>query len=240
MKSLSKDLQYALRMFAKNPGITAIALITLALVIGANSAIFSLVDTFMLQAPPRIEDPQHLFRVAYTQGRWLELSISLPDYIYYRDHNESFSALVAHYSTAPLNVVADGIDQEVNGAVVSHNYFAAVGVEPWLGRFFTPEEDATLDRNPVAILSFSCWQRRFAGDSAIIGKTIRINATSFTIIGVAAEGFGGTVLGFPNEIWIPTAMARVGYRWCDLSTPDCTILNLLARLHPGRTPTEAA
>jgi predicted permease len=230
-----------MRVLARNPGITAIALITLALVIGANSAIFSLVDTFLLQAPPRVKDPRHLLTVAQSrQGRLLEFTVSLPDYIYYRDHNESFSDLVAHYSTAPLNLVADGIDQEVNGAVVSYNYFTAVGVEPCLGRFFTPEEDATLGRNPVAVLSFRCWQRRFGGDNAILGKTIRINATSFTIIGVAPEGFGGAILRFPNEIWIPTAMAPVGYRWCDVSAPDCTILNVIGRLRPGRTASEAA
>jgi predicted permease len=228
-------------MFATNPGITATALITLALVIGANSTIFSLVDTFLLQGPHSVKEPSHLFSVAdNSNGRLRDFYISYPDYLYYRDNCQSFSELAAHYSTAPLNLVADGIDQEVNGAVVSHNYFAAVGIAPYIGRFFTAEEDAAPGRNPVAVLSFDCWQRRFDSDAAVLGKTIRVNATAFTVIGVAPEGFSGTLIGFPNELWIPTAMSAIGYRWCDVTSPDCTFLHLDGRLRPGKSASEAA
>ena len=241
MRSISKDLRYALRVFGANPGITATALITLALVIGANSAVFSLVDTFLLQGAHGVNDPSHLFSVAdNSNGRLRDFYISYSDYLYYRDHCESFSELAAHYSTAPLNLVAGGIDQEVNGAVVSHNYFAAVGIAPCIGRFFTPDEDSEPGRNPVAVLSFDCWQRRFESDAAILGKTVRINATAFTVIGVAREGFNGTLIGFPNELWIPTAMSAIGYRWCDVTSPDCTFLHLDGRLRPGRSASEAA
>ena len=174
------DLRCAFRMLLKNPGFTAVAVITLALGIGANTTIFSLVNALFYHPLP-VREPYRLVNIYGNEnGRGYE-GFAYPEYAYLRDHSTSFEALAGHYSTAPLNVVADGDSKEVDGAVVSANYFSILGIRPLLGRFFLPEEDAVPGRNPVAVIGFRLWQGRFGGDPLILGKKIRINGTVFGV-----------------------------------------------------------
>ena len=239
METLWQDLRYGARMLLKRPGFTLIAVLTLALGIGANLTIFSFVDTMFLRPLPA-RDPDRIVTVEATRnGRWSE-GQAYPTYAHYRDHCQSLDALVAHYSTAPVNIVADGDSRVTNGAVVSANYFAALGVQPSLGRFFLPEEDAVPDRDPVVVISHTMWESRFGGDPAVLGKELLLNGTACRIIGVTPPGFQGVLAGFPNEFWIPTMMLRLGYRWCDaIAEMDCRPLSLLGRLAPGRTLADA-
>src|SRR5205807_10517378 len=133
----------------------------------------------------------------------------------------------------------DGDSREATGAVVSANYFSLLGVKPLLGRFFGAAEDTVPDRDFVAVISYGLWQRRFAGDPAIVGKQIRINGTPFSIIGVTSEEFRGALMGMPNEMWIPTMMLHAGWRGCDGFQFDCRRLDLIGRMAPGRKLTEA-
>ena len=237
--TLLQDLRYGWRMLLKKPGFTMVAVLTLGLGIGANLTIFSLVDTLFFRPLP-VQKPYQLVTVEATRnGKW-DWGYAYPAYGYFRDHSTSFEALTAHYSTAPLNVVADGDSREARGAVVSANYFSMLGVRPLLGRFFLPEEDAVPDRNPVAVISYGMWRGRFNGDPLILEKEIRVNGTIFKIIGVAPQEFQGVEAGFPNEMWIPTMMLRLGYTWCNgFEDFDCHPLTMIGRLAPGRTLPEA-
>jgi len=239
LETLLQDLRFGLRMLRKNPGFSLIAILTLALGIGANLTIFSFVDAFFLRPIPA-RKPEQLVNVeARRNGRWNGY-YAYPAYAHYRDHSQSFTALAAHYSTAPLNWGVDGETRMVNSAVVSANYFSMLGIEPRLGRFFLPEEDAVPDRNPVVVIGERMWQDRFGGDPAVLGKQLRLNGTDCQIIGVAPADFPGVLAGQPNELWLPTMMLRLGYRWCDaIADAECKPLQLLGRLAPGRTLAEA-
>src|SRR5688572_9923380 len=141
MQTFWQDLRYSMRMLLKRPGFTLITVITLGLGMGANLTIFSFVDTFFLRPLPARE-PERLVNVEATRnGRWTE-GFAYPAYVHYRDHSQSFETLAAHYSTAPLNVDTENDSRVANGAVVSANYFSMLGIQPHLGRFFLPEEDA--------------------------------------------------------------------------------------------------
>ena len=232
------DLRYAIRMLLKNSGFTAVAVVTLGLGIGANTTIFSFVNALFYRPLP-VRQPYRLVNVYSNQnGRGYE-GFAYPEYAYFRDHSISFEALAAHYSTAPLNVVADGGSKEVDGAVVSGNYFSMLGVRPLLGRFFLPEEDVVPGRNPVAVIGFRLWQGRFGGDPLILSKKIRINGTVFEVIGVAPEDFHGVLIGGANELWIPAMMLQLGYRWCDGFSFDCRVVDIIGRLAPGRKLADA-
>ncbi len=232
IETLLQDLRYGLRILRKNPGFTLAAVLSLALGIGANLTIFSFVDAFFLRPIPAREPEQLVTVEASRNGRW-NASYAYPDYTHYRDHSKSFEALAAHYSTAPLNLVINGDARMANGAVVSANYFSMLGIQPRLGRFFLPEEDAVPDRNPVVVISYRMWQDHFGSDPAVLGKELSLN-------GVAPADFPGVLAGFPNEFWLPAMMLRLGYRWCDaIANAQCKPLQLLGRLAPGRTLAEA-
>jgi predicted permease len=239
IETLLQDLRYGLRILRKNPGFTLAAVLSLALGIGANLTIFSFVDAFFLRPIPARE-PERLVTVEGGQNSHMHGYYSYPSYVLYRDHSKSFEALAAHYSTAPLNLVIEGDSRMANGAVVSANYFSMLGIQPSLGRFFLPEEDAVPDRNPVVVISYRVWQDRFNGDPAALGKKLSLNGAACQIIGVAAPDFPGVLAGFPNDFWLPTMMLRLGYRYCDaLTDSGCRPLELLGRLAPGRTPADA-
>jgi len=158
----------------------------------------------------------------------------------FRDRTTTLSGLAAHYPTAPLFVSANGRASEINGAVVSANFFSLLGITPALGRFFHDEEDRVPDRDRVAVLGHNLWRTWFAASPAAIGSSVRINGSDFTIVGVAPASFVG-ITSSPLELYIPTMMLRVGYRWCDDAlAADCTVLQMIGRLAPGRTEADAA
>src|SRR2546423_13633403 len=165
MRTLIQDLRYGARMLLKRPGFSLIAVITLALGIGANLTIFSFVDTMFLRPLP-VREPYQL--VAVGLGR--DGGFAYPAYIHFRDHNKSFESLAAHYSTAPLSLAApDGDSEILNGAVVSANYFSTLEITPSLGRFFSPAEDSVPERDRVAVISQGFFPRRLRGGLSGLG-----------------------------------------------------------------------
>lgn len=131
-----------------------------------------------------------------------------------------------------MNVVTPGGVVNLTGSVVTANYFSLLRLQPALGRFFLADEDRVPGRNPVAVLSYDLWRTKFGGAAGVLGTAVRINGTAFTVIGIAPEGFHGIVSGVsPNDVWIPTAMFGVGYRYCDGLARGCTVVNLIGRLN---------
>ncbi len=239
LETIVQDLRFGLRMLRKSPGFTAVAVLTLALGIGANTAIFSLIDSIFLQMLP-VKNAAQVVDVYKTVNGSGYGELSYPDYVYYRDHAQSFSELAAQYPTSPINLVISRDAEQVNGSVVTSNYFGLLDLTPALGRFFFPEEDQTPGKSPVAVISYSYWQRRFGGNAQVVGKEVQANGTAFTIVGVAPQGFQGAVFGVDaTDMWIPTAMFHVGYHYCDAFQRDCTVISLLGRLKNGRTLADA-
>jgi predicted permease len=206
MENLWKDIRYGARMLTKNPGFTAVAVLSLALGIGVNSTIFSLVNAILLRPLP-VSEPERLVAV-FSGSEQFEYSVtSYPDYIDFRDENDVFSGLAAH-STMSTRLTLEGSSEIVLGEVVTGNYFHVLGVEPAMGRWFLPEEDETPDTHPVAVVSHGFWERRFGSDPSILGKEVRVNGLVYTIVGVTPDTFTGTLPGFSPEIWVPMMMTE--------------------------------
>jgi predicted permease len=206
MRTLWQDVRYGVRRLQKTPGFTLIAVVSLALGIGANTAIFSLVNTALLRPLP-VNEPQQLVGVVGTLHSGADdTAQSYLNYKDYRDRNQVFSGLLAyHFSAVSLGAV--GTSARVWGLLVSGNYFDVLGVRPALGRGFLPEEDEARGAHPVVVLGYGCWQSRFGGARDIVGRSISINGQPFTVVGVAPQGFGGTDVAFASEVFIPLAMA---------------------------------
>ena len=239
METLLRDIRYGLRSLLKRPGFTAIALITLALGIGANTAIFSLVNTVLLRPLP-VPHPEQLVEVFGTFHGGADYTIqSYLNYKDYRDRNDVFSGLMA-YRFAPMSISHEGRNERVWGYLVSGNYFEVLGVQPFLGRYFIPEEDKTPGSHPVAVISYACWQKRFASNLGIVGQTLTLNNRAFTVIGVAPRGFNGTEVAFASELFVPLMMAHEvepGSGW--LESRDDDNIFAVGRLKPGVTSAQA-
>ncbi len=208
MQTLWQDLRYGARMLLKQPGFTLIAVLTLALGIGANTAIFSLINTILLRPLP-VAEPQQVFTVNLSGANGEMSTFSYPTYRDVRDRNDVLSGLAVH-RPAPIGLSREGgqanDNERVWGFLVSGNYFSLLGVNAVLGRVFTAEEDRAPLTSPLAVLSYGYWQRRFAADPNIVGQTILLNGRRFTVIGVAPEGFTGTELVFKPELFVPSQM----------------------------------
>jgi predicted permease len=240
MATIGQDLRYALRRIKDTPLFSVAAIVTLALGLGVNSAVLSLANTIFLK-PLRLPDAGRVVSVDRTRPDRppTGYGLSYPEYVYYRDHATAFSGLAAHYATSPLHVSTKDGGFSLLGSVVTANYFDVLRLRPSLGRFFTSEEDSVPGRNPVAVLGHDLWQRRFGGDRAILGSVVRINGTDFTVVGIGPERFRGIQLQDPVDLWIPTAMLRVGYRYCDGFARGCPILGLVGRLADGSSSQDA-
>ena len=201
MGTLVQDVKYGLRMLAKNPAFTAVAVLTLALGIGINSTIFSLVRG-MLLAPPPVLDPEHL--VVVSGGRladgWLLGPVSKADFADWREQNHVFEAMAASAPGADMDLAFQGAPEMVTGVPVTANYFDVLGVQPAVGRSFVSGEDEE-GRGQEAILSDALWRGRFAADPRIVGSLIRINGVSFTVVGVMPARFKFWLT--PAQLWIP-------------------------------------
>jgi macrolide transport system ATP-binding/permease protein len=208
LEDLWQDLRYGARMLLKNPGFTLIAVITLALGIGANTAIFTWLKAIYLQPLPGVAASHRLVTLRSTliKSANSPIWVSYPNYKDYRDRNEVFSGLAAFNFNSFNLVYGEGQPERIWGSLVSGNYFDVLGVRAALGRFFAPDEDRTPGTHPVAVISHRLWQRRFAADPLLIGKTIRLNKLDFTVIGVAPEGFRGSFLGVELDLWAPAMM----------------------------------
>jgi len=202
-----RDLRYALRMLAKTPGFTLTAVLSIALAVGANATVFTWLKAVLFIPLPGVAHSGQLVTMNAVQGDRNGLSNSYEEYLYFRDHSAAFSGLVAH--ELMLMNVSDGEKPElVAGGIASANYFDVLQVKPVLGRTFTVEECAVPGRNPVTVLSYALWDRKFHRDGNILGRTALINGQKFTVIGVAPAGFGGVYGGLGQELWVPVMMSK--------------------------------
>ena len=239
MGSLFLDIRYGVRMLTKNPGVTAVAVLTLALGIGANAAIFSGVSAFVLRPLPVPDSAQLVRPIELTEDRGISDELSYPDFSDYRNQATVFEAMSAEDMT-PVALDADNQSDIIWGQVVSGSYFDVVQVKPLMGRTFLPDEDKTPGANPVVVISHSLWQRRFDADPNIVGKTIRLSNRGYQVIGVTPPSFAGSKFALSMDFWIPMAMAEELRRSPGLlSDRDSHWMNVLARLKPGVTMEQA-
>jgi len=237
MGSFIQDLRFGARMLIKNPGFTLVAALSLALGIGANSSVFSLLDALLLKPLP-VKQPEQLVIVGTDTpsqpGRGFS-SFSYPVFRELREKNSVFSGMFAR-SGLQMSLSGSGQTERVQGELVSGNFFSVLGVNPLLGRLLTEADDQTPGAHPVAVISFNFWQRRFGADSQIVGRTISLNGYPFTIIGVAQQGFHGVEVGVAPDVRIPLMMdSQVRPK------PGAPIfeqrgnwwLSVMARLNPG-------
>jgi predicted permease len=242
MTRLLQDLHYALRAFRRTPVFTGVAVLSLALGIGANTAIFTLVDQLILRLLP-VRDPEQIVLLS-GQGRHYggnngRNALSYVMYQDLRDRNTVFSAMMCRYRFGTL-IKAGGEAEASIGELVSGNYFPLLGIRPAAGRLFTAADDLHAGAHPYAVLSFSYWQSRFAGDRGILGQTIHVNNYPLTVVGIAQPGFEGIEPGLPARIFIPMSMAvevRPGFR--GMFDRRQRWVNVYGRLKPGVTTAQA-
>lgn len=260
MNTLFQDFRFGLRMLAKNPGFTAVAVLTLALGIGANTAIFNVLDAVLLRVLP-VKAPNQLVLLtdpdahgsSYGEESGDRSLLTFAEFQYLHDHNDVFSGLFAADSESPKEAVtignSPGADADATETervqLVSGDYFSTLGVGAAIGGTFASEVDRARGASPVAVISHAFWRERFDLDPAILGKTIRIHQTSFQIIGVAAPGFNGTTVGESPAIWIPLMMQDAVYPGRDMLAPPLALgnqyiwLQVMARLKPGITVSQS-
>lgn len=246
MDTLWQDLRYAIRTLIKNPGFSVIAVLTLALGLGANTAIFSLTDQILLRLLP-VENPQELVVLRSPgpkSGRtWADgdsaASLSYPIYKILRERNNVFSGLLARFPVS-LSVSGEGQTERAEGELVSGNYFDVLGVRPALGRLFTDEDDRVPGAGTVVVLSHGYWTRHFGADSGILNKTLTINGVPMTVVGVSRAGFSGVQVGQLPDIFIPITMkAQMTPNWDGLNDHRDYWLAIMGRLNPGLTAADA-
>lgn len=198
------DIRYALRGLRKNPGFAIVCILTLALGIGANTAMFAVINAVLIRPIPGVRNPGWLVILERLQKNNPDFAFGYPDYLDYRDQSQSFTALAARCRTALT--LSHGTTERIVGELVSGNYFSVLGVNPALGRLIAAEDVQTEDEAPVAVLSYGIWQRVFGSDPEVAGKGILLNGHRFTVIGVAARKFAGTTVGSPTDVWLPLTM----------------------------------
>ena len=211
MDDIARDIRYALRGLLRSPGFSAVAVLTLALGIGANTVVFSFLHALILRPLP-IPHPESVFFVQRRDSQ----THSFPNYRDLRDRNRTFSEL-AGYRLAWMAVDSGAGSVPSWGYLATGNYFGLLGIQPAVGRFFGPREDAAPGASPYAVLSYAYWQRQFAGNPDVVGKTIRINGLPYAVLGVAPRDFYGTEVFFRPALWIPMTMqAQIeGRSWLD-------------------------
>jgi len=240
MENLIKDVRYGVRMLMKNPGVTLVAVITLALGIGANTAIFSGVSAFLMK-PLSVPNPSNLIRpLEVAEDRGVADEFSYPDFVDYRDQSTSFTGLAAEdLIQAAIN--AENQNDVIWGQVVSANYFDVLEVKPILGRTFLTGEDKNAGANAVVVLSHSFWQRRLASDPNIVGKTVSLNNRAYQVIGVTPEYFFGSKFALALDFWTPISMSEDLRRSPDiLKERGAHWMNVIGRLKPGVSLSQAS
>ena len=245
LDQLFQDLRYALRTMRQSPGFTVVVILTLALGIDVNTAIFSFVDRLLLRPLPFPQSDR--LATLYFRLPWYPTpysSLSYPSYVYYRDHNNVLAGLAA-YADIQVNMRFGDDTETVPGEIVSANYFSVLGVAPVLGRAFLADEDAVPGRNAVVMLAAEFWRRRFGGDPAIVGRQVAINGVSFTVVGIVPADFTGLQLDRTARpiLWVPTMMYPVavpfGSEWDLRHLWGDEWLSATGRLKPGATLSQA-
>jgi putative ABC transport system permease protein len=230
------ELRYAIRSLVKSPGFAAVAVLSLALGIGANTAVFSMLDSVLLHLLP-VRNPGELVQLRevgshYGNNNGMN-ALSYPIYQDFRDQNQVFSGMLSRYQLA-LSVSFDGRNERSMGELVSGTYFPVLGIRPALGRLFTPEEDRTPDGAPLAVLGYDYWKTRFARDPSVIGRQILVNDHQLTIVGVAEQGFEGVERLFATQIYVPVMMAgQMTTKKKPLEDRRSRWVQVFGRLKPG-------
>ncbi len=257
MAGLLLDLRYGLRMLGKRPGFTLVAVLSLALGIGANTAIFTLINALLLRSLP-VERPEELY--LFGEGRMSGISmfegdpvgvpyelISYPLYLEIRDHNQvfrdvcAFGSFTSTLSLRPNGAAAGAPAEQATGKVVSGNYFSVLGVKALLGRTLVPDDDTPQGAHAVAVISYRYWRKEFSGDASVVGRVVDVNGTPFTVVGVTpSQFFGETLESGPADIWMPITMQpQVMLQESFLQKGNVYWLHVLGRLKPGVTKQQA-
>jgi predicted permease len=249
MNSLLQDIRYALRQLRKSPAFTITVIVTLALGIGANAAVFTLFDQVLLRMLP-VERPKELVRFEWSgsfMGTRSSFGGNTPNHTNYfsypmykdlRDRNQVFQGILAA-DKAEVGVSWHNQAESMDAEVVTGNYFQLLGLKPAAGRLFTSQDDTAKNANPVLVLSYSYWRTRFGAASDVAGQTVLVNGHSFTILGVAPENFDSAIGGYKPGVFIPASMVEIAMPWMaprdDLNNHQSIFLTLVGRLKPGVT-----
>jgi predicted permease len=234
-----RDVRYALRMVAKSPGFTFLAVLTLALGIASNSTIFSWISSTLLNPIPGVAHTNAL--VTVMRGERSDHPTPPFSYLDYRDlreQNKTFAGLLAHHFDF-MSLTGTGKPERIYGALTSWNYFGVLGVHPFLGRGFLPAEEQRGTRAAVVVISYALWQTHFGRDPQIIGRTVQINHHPFTIIGVAPREFRGCFTGLRMDLWVPLTLDPLVWGSNRPDDRGTFWLNVLGRLRPGFTRAQA-
>ena len=250
MNTLLQDIRYALRQLRKSPGFTLTAVVTLALGIGANTAVFTLFDQVLLRMLP-VERPKELVRFNWTgafSGGDSEFGGDQADFFSYpmykdlRDRNQVFQGVLAADRTT-VGVYWRNQAEDKVAEIISGNYFQVLGLKPALGRLLTPQDDTAKNANSVVVLSYDYWKTRFAASRDVVGQTVLINGHSFTILGVAPENFDSAIGGYKPGVFIPMSMTEIVLPWTPpynpLNNHQLIWMTLVARLKPGVSISQA-
>jgi predicted permease len=244
MNTLLQDLRYALRQLRKSPGFTLTVIVTLALGIGANAAVFTLFDQVLLRMLP-VQQPRELVRFAWTGAFSGSMSsfggdsrnyFSYPMYKDLRDQNQVFQGMLAA-DKANVGVSWHNQAENEDAEVVTGNYFQLLGLKPALGRVLTPQDDTQKNANPVLVLSYDYWKTRFGAARDAVGQSVLVNGHAFTILGVAPRNFDSAIGGYKPGLFIPVSMVDIAMPWMStrdsLTNHQAVWLTLVARLKPG-------
>lgn len=234
--SLTRDVRYGLRVLRKSPGFTVVAMLTLALGIGANAVVFSILNALVLQ-PLNVPQAKNLYVVqpAVTGGS----TESYPDYLDIRDRNRSFTG-IAGYEMAPVGLNSDGTPARTWLYEATGNYFDVLGVQPYLGRFFHASDEHGANSVPYLVLSYAYWQSHFQSDPNVVGRHVVLNRYTFTILGVAPPQFRGSELFFSPEVWAPLVDEQQVEGGSDLTSRGARGMWLVGSLKSGVTPSQAS
>ena len=242
--SLRQDLKYGVRQLRMKPGFALAAVVSLALGIGANTAFFTMVDQILLRLLP-VHNPRELVQLRVEGGRFGSNSgdgqhtFSHPTYLALRDRNTVFSGLTGQL-IEQASLIGEERSEMIGVALVAGNYFSVLGVRPYAGRLLMPEDDRQRNAHPVAVLQYDFWRNRFGGRPEMVGSTIRLNGSPFTVIGVAAPDFEGTNVGLPTHVWVPVMMKpTITPTWDELDNERYAWFYLFGRLKPGVTIDQA-
>jgi predicted permease len=238
------EVRLALRILWKSPVFTSVAVLSLALGIGANTAMFGLVDQILLRLLP-VDNPRELVQLRLEGGRFGSNSgdgthtFSHPLYLALRDQNTVLSGLTGQL-VQPVSLVGEERNEMISVGLVAGNYFDVLGVHAHLGRLLSSEDDKVRNAHPVAVLQYNFWQNRFAGKTEMVGSTIRLNGSPFTIVGIADSRFEGTNTGIPTNLWVPVMMKpTITPTWDELDNERYAWFYLFGRLKPGVTMEQA-
>jgi macrolide transport system ATP-binding/permease protein len=240
MDALLQDLRYGLRMLAKAPGFTAVAVLTLAIGIGGNATVFSWVRSVLLNPLPGISHADQFIAVESVMPSGEYHTSSYPDYKDYRDRNHVFSGLIGfELAGVDMSLRNDAPPERVWGIIATENYFDVLGVQAAMGRTFHPVPNQGLNSDPYVVLGHGLWARRFGSDPKVLGHTVHLNGHPFTVIGVAPQNFYGTIVGINAEYFVPMMMQPQVLPGEDIEERWPTFVHIMGRLKPGATMAQA-